>query len=90
MENKNLIPVAVIVAGAMLSLAVLYSPQDSSNKTATVQSASVSALEEAVLPSAHILLPVSWGDLGTKLISAAVIYEKKIKTLFPKKKKTKH
>ena len=82
MENKNLIPVAVIVAGAMLSLAVLYSPQDSSNKTATVQSASVSALEEAVLPSAHILLPVSWGDLGTKLISAGVIDEKKFKALY--------
>ena len=71
MENKNLIPVAIIVAGAMLSLAVLYSPQDSSNKT-----------EEAVLPRAHMLLPVSWGDLGTKLISAGVIDGEKFKALY--------
>ncbi|OHA88955.1 MAG: hypothetical protein A3C70_00385 [Candidatus Zambryskibacteria bacterium RIFCSPHIGHO2_02_FULL_43_14] len=82
MENKNLIPLAIIIAGTMLSGAIFYGPQDSPNKTAAVQNAYVSALEEAVLPRAHVVLPVTWGDLGSKLVSVGAIDGEKFRALY--------
>ena len=85
-NNKNIIPIAIVVAGAMLSAAIFYSPQDSSNKTAAVQNASVSALEEAVFPEAHVILPVVWGDLGAKLVSAGVIDVDRFKAIYEERR----
>lgn len=81
-QNKNIIPIAIVVAGAMLSAAIFYGPQSPSSKTPTTQNASVSALEEAVLPKAHVILPVAWGDLGAKLVNAGVIDGEKFKALY--------
>lgn len=102
MENQNFesgtstknslytIPIAIIIAGAMLSGAIFFSSQDSANKTdgvknqktVAVQSASASALEEVVLPKAHVALPVLWGDLGAKLVSVGAIDGKRFKALY--------
>lgn len=42
-------------------------------------------LEEKVLPSEGIELPIFWGDLGAKLVSAGVIDADKFKTIYEQK-----
>jgi len=94
MENKNKLekilslPVAIIIAGAMLSGAWMYnsrlkisdSPRKISIASENIQEKSV--LEEKVLPTAGVELPVSWGDLGKKMVSTGVIDETKFKALY--------
>lgn len=64
---------AIIVAGVLLSAAIFYGPQDSSKKTTGVENQKTEAA---------VILPVSWGDLGAKLVSAGVIDGEKLKALY--------
>lgn len=43
---------------------------------------SAEALEELVLPSAGVTLPVVWGDLGAKLVSTGAIDAEKFKAIY--------
>ncbi|MEK7091595.1 MAG: hypothetical protein AAB900_01275 [Patescibacteria group bacterium] len=43
---------------------------------------SSTSLDEAVTPSAGVTLPVTWGDLGAKLVEAGVIDADKFKALY--------
>ena len=89
-NNPYAIPFAIVIAGAMLSGSWLYISQNPPNKIseeknqkiATAQNVSVSALEETVLPSAGVILPVSWGDLGAKLVSVGAIDGVRFKALY--------
>ncbi|MFA6272913.1 MAG: hypothetical protein WC673_00240 [Candidatus Paceibacterota bacterium] len=89
-ENPYAIPISIVIAGAMLSGAWLYISQNPPNKiseeknqkTAIAQNVSVSALEEVVLPSAGVILPISWGDLGAKLVSVGAIDGVRFKALY--------
>ena len=42
----------------------------------------ISAIQQAVLPSEGVTLPISWGDLGKKMIADGVIDETKFRQLF--------
>ena len=89
-NNPYAIPIAIVIAGAMLSGSWLYISQNPPNKIseeknqkiAATQNVSVSALEETVLPSAGVILPVSWGDLGAKLVSVGAIDGVRFKALY--------
>jgi len=89
-NNPYAIPFAIVIAGAMLSGSWLYISQNPPNKIseeknqkiAATQNVSVSALEETVLPSAGVILPVSWGDLGAKLVSVGAIDRVRFKALY--------
>src|SRR3989338_2614246 len=89
-NNPYAIPFAIVIAGAMLSGSWLYISQNPPNKIseeknqkiATARNVSVSALEEAVLPSAGVILPVSWGDLGAKLVSVGAIDGTRFQALY--------
>ena len=89
-NNPYAIPIAIVIAGAMLSGSWLYISQNPPNKIseeknqkiATAQNVSVSALEEVVLPSAGVILPVSWGDLGAKLVSVGAIDGTRFQALY--------
>src|SRR3989344_5374101 len=91
-ENKNLkekptspylLPLAVVVAGVLISGAMLYESWFSPGQTATPNSqtqnagnenlGNLSALESAVLPPDGVVLSVTWGDLGSKLASVGAI-----------------
>ena len=82
------IPVAVIISGIMISGAMFYNTKiknyDSQRKINIVESKKIqkSELEEKVLPSEGVTLPVSWGDLGRKLISSGAIDEIKFRALY--------
>ncbi len=93
MENKKpeekptspyLLPLAVVVAGVLISGAMLYEGRFPTGQTVAlngqngqngqIQNAeSLSALESAVLPPDGVVLPVTWGDLGARLVSVGAI-----------------
>lgn len=105
MENQNLeseipkkdgsngipLPIAIIIAGALLAGAWMYntklgagaptSKQVRANVTAS-QKIPKTVLEEKVLPSNGVELPVTWGDLGKKLVSSGAIDEEKFRALY--------
>ena len=73
MEPKNLfceyqIPISIVVAGGIIAAAV-YSYQPRSAQTA----AAVPDLQELVAPSAGVVLPATWGDLGVRLVASGAI-----------------
>ena len=81
------IPIAIIIAGAMLSAAWMYNSKlkvESVSQRANIAEVKVqkSPLEEKVLPSQGVELPVVWGDLGVKLVKAGVIDGEKFKALY--------
>src|ERR1035437_1609408 len=49
------------------------------------EKAPLSALEQEVLPSDGVTLPVVWGDLGSKLVNAGVIDAKKFEAIYQKR-----
>lgn len=89
-KNPYAIPLAIVIAGAMLSGSWLYISQNPSNKTAVAENQKTEAaknvptsvFEEVVLPSDGVVLPVSWGDLGAKLAGVGVIDKVKFKSLY--------
>lgn len=88
-NNPYAVPLAIVVAGAMFAGAWLYNAQNPPNKitagnqkTDAEQNVIVSALEEAVLSSSGVVLPVSWGDLGAKLISVGAIDADRFKAIY--------
>ena len=95
MENKPesvyTLPTAIIIAGIMITGAVLYKDGDGAvnarltNTRAAQDTKQASLLEEAVLPSGGVVLPVTWGDLGAKLSSVGAIDPDKFKAIYEKR-----
>lgn len=83
------IPVAIIIAGALVSLAWVYNTSlkisgDSQKISTTSEETQrlASKLEEEVLPTEGVILPVSWGNLGAKLINAGAIDADRFKAIY--------
>ena len=67
-------------------LILLRKQPNTSNKTAVSFSVgNASALEEKVLPSEGVVLPIIWGDLGPKLVSVGAIDADKFKAIYEKR-----
>jgi len=79
---------AFILLGAILFYH-FYGSREVSPNTKTTQSQlvedtpNVSALEKSVLPSEGVELPITWGDLGGRMVVDGVIDEAKFRSLFP-------
>src|SRR3989344_4230260 len=78
--KKNWILSASILASALILAGALVYTNDreigglsQKASVADVHTADISALEEDVLPSDGVILPVVWGDLGAKLSSVGAI-----------------
>lgn len=82
------LPVSIIISVAMISGLVIYKTQlnnsDYQKISNLVESEKMqkTELEEKVLPSDGVTLPVKWGDLGRKLVSVGAIDEVKFKALY--------
>lgn len=76
-------PIAIVIVGVMLSLAVFYGLRNPSKGT-PLQKADkqASLLEEAVLPSKGVVLPASWGNLGVQLVNSGSIDADKFKAIY--------
>ena len=87
-NNPNMLPLAIVIAGLIVAGAMLYENRGEKNQTKikadeiAETTVPVSALEESVIPSAGVVLPVVWDDLGVKLVSVGVIDENKFKALY--------
>lgn len=95
MENENKVkeeikkdgpyptPVAVAIVGVLILGAIFYSSQNFAKKTSVQKiQTQVSTLEESVLPTTGVTLPVTWGNLGTQLVSTGTIDADKFKAIY--------
>lgn len=75
------IPISIIVAGAAVAVGIIY---NTNNRIPTTQTGVVqlSAIEEAVLPAKGVVLPVTWGDLGLKLVEIGAIDATQLKAIY--------
>src|SRR3989338_1680589 len=84
MENKTLqnspytIPFAIVIAGIIIAVALLYGQQKYTGEKNVTQS-------ETIFPKSGVVLPVLWGDLGAKLVSVGAIDGEKFKAYYEEK-----
>src|SRR3990167_8413108 len=81
MENENkdnpyILPIAVVIAGVMIAGSLIYNAGDSVPQTKAIKD--VVSLNNAN----GIVLPVTWGDLGSRIVSAGVIDAVKFKAIY--------
>src|SRR3989344_3841345 len=88
-DSSYAIPLSIVMAGAMLSIAFIYKVENNPAQTQVANNTSfenrtrqISADEEVVLPSGGVALPVIWGDLGSKLVSVGAIDADKFRALY--------
>lgn len=85
-KRDLLLSASILISALVLAIAWVYTAGLKANETeqklASSQTTQVSKLEEAVLPSAGVVLPVSWGDLGAKLVSTGAIDAKKFRAIY--------
>lgn len=87
-KKDYMLPASILISAIILSGAWIYNTglrvnnQEGSGSIQNPQTAPVSELEEAVLPSNGVVLPVTWGDLGAKLASVGAIDANKFKAIY--------
>ncbi len=83
--STSILVSAIILAGAWIYTADLkYGqnlPQAQSQSQAKIQTAA-SALEEKIIPSAGVVLPIKWGDLGARMVKDGTIDYQKLETIY--------
>lgn len=88
-KNKDrLLPIsilfsAIIIAGAWVYTAGLKASDSNKKLDASLsESDTAGVLEDGVLPPEGVVLPVRWGDLGSRMISAGVIDRQKFEAIY--------
>lgn len=81
-QTKNhLLPASILLSTIIIFGAVMYKPSLKINPSEqNPETASVSGLEEKVLPSDGVILPIRLGDLEARLVDTGAIDENKFKT----------
>lgn len=87
---KSPLPLAIIIAGTIIAIALLLNSSNrqiqktaaSSVEQKVAQDPAILALEEMVIPSKGVTLPVSWGVMGQNLLKAGVIRGPDFKALY--------
>ncbi len=85
METKNnplVLPAAIIIAGVIITFGIMYKPSGLTKVVSEKTQIQKSELEEKVLPFLGVELPVTWGDLGSKLVSSGAIDAEKFKAIY--------
>lgn len=81
-----LLPASILAAGIMIAGAVYIAggglPSGGSAGGGDGAAGRPATLEEAVLPSGGVTLPVTWGDLGSKLTAAGAIDAERFQALY--------
>ena len=88
-DSPYAIPIAIVIAGIIVAGSLIYNagnrtPQTTATKNKASQNSTrqISAAEEAVLPSSGVVLPITWDDLGSKLVSTGAIDADKLKAIY--------
>lgn len=76
-------PLSIFAAGALIALTIFYSSPNRNPSVATETSTKAqTALQESVLPASGITLPITWGDLGKRLVEVGAIDPAKMAALY--------
>ncbi len=87
-EKDILLPTSILVSVLIIVGAWMYTtgPKTANQQTVSTPTTSEktksSELEEEVLPSDGVVLPVRWGDLGAKLVSVGAIDAEKFTAIY--------
>jgi len=87
-EVKNLLPGSIFISSIILASAWIYKAESKTriepekNRPEHTEKSTSSVLEEAVLPSGGVILPVTWGNLGSRLASVGAIDAEKLEALY--------
>lgn len=73
METKYSTPLSIIAAGIIIAIVFTASPPRGIN---------ANALQESVLPTDGVTLPITWGDLGARLVEVGAIDSEKLEALY--------
>ena len=88
LENKTsnrLLSISFIISSVLIAGALIYSAGLEPVKVDKVkenQASNFSDLEEKIIPSSGIELPIKWGDLGKQMIEAGVIDASKFESIY--------
>ena len=81
--ERNAVPLAIVVAGFMFAVSYyLVQTQTVGTALGASENASAAELSERVTPAKGVELPVTWNDLGKKLVDAGAIDPVKMKGLY--------
>ena len=78
--SASVLASAIIIAGALIYSA--GSKNNNTDGTANFLPTQTSEIEEKVLPSQGVVLPIRWGDLGAKLVDAGVIDAERFRAIY--------
>lgn len=87
-DNSYAVPAAVIIAGIIIALTISANSQISLGKNITSanqntpEQTAASQIEQTVLPIDGVVLPVSWDDIGSKLVGLGVIDGPRFQALY--------
>jgi len=74
-------PLSILAAGALIALVMYTDPSDRTSGISARADAQVQ-LQELVLPADGVVLPVTWGDLGVRLVEIGAIDPEKLAALY--------
>jgi len=72
-------PLSILAAGALVAMTLAYG---SSERGLSTAQGSEAQLQEAVLPADGVELPITWGDLGARLVEVGAIDPEKLAALY--------
>lgn len=81
------LPISIIISAIIIAGSYVYTVgsrinQETLNSPVSSEKTLLSELEESVLPSEGVVLPIVWGDLGAKLVSVDAIDAEKFKSIY--------
>ncbi len=74
-------PLSIFAAGALIAMSLYYG-QSGRAQTVSVGANNPAQLQESVIPAAGVTLPITWGDLGAKLVETGTIDPAKLEALY--------
>jgi len=82
MFNKNMKLKNYEIFALTLAVVIIALVLTSSGDTSTKKAIESSGLEDLVLPEEGVVLPIKWGDIGSKMVEAGVIDASKFESLY--------
>ncbi len=76
-DHSRFLGICVLITGVLIAGAVLYTSRFPIATQGTLSAQAMANLEKQVLPPDGVMLPVTWGDMGKRLVDAGVIDQEK-------------
>ncbi len=74
-------PLSIVAAGVLIAMTMYYGPSGSGRGVVAATN-NPDQLQESVIPAAGVVLPITWGDLGAKMVEVGAIDPAKMAALY--------